>query len=264
MFMWGYCGWGNAAAELVKMVNRIENDRGFRAPVFVDIRMKRGARAVDFRGRAFGQVVGPSRYETMSALGNEVYLEKSKRRLPGSDRAIVIHDPNAADPLLTRAVELDEEDRRIVFFCWCQYPECNSQGDDEPYACHRSVVAKYLLRRAEKRGINLEVSEWPGGQPQKQRLNVSAETFDGVRRGRKFVPLPSRRGLWGWAALPWGSTVALHCRDLKQSIASGPAVYRQGEWALPVLMVPSDDPMAALRSKGAKWRTRHGMDLLRG
>jgi hypothetical protein len=59
LFKWGYEGWGNATELLVRTTNEIERARGYAAPLFVDIRFSRSARAKGFSGGAFEKLVGP-------------------------------------------------------------------------------------------------------------------------------------------------------------------------------------------------------------
>jgi|JI10StandDraft_1071094.scaffolds.fasta_scaffold122636_2 hypothetical protein len=262
IYMWGYWGWGNAAPELVKAVDAVERKRGFKPPVFVDIRMKRSARPAVFRGNAFGQVVGPARYETMSALGNEHYLDDAKKRLPHSNRKIVIHDPTAADLLLDRAVELKKQNRHVIYFCACAFPNGNVDNDGEFYACHRSAVSSLLLKCARVRGMALEVVEWPGGGGNRFDMAASPETLKSVRRGRKLVPISSLRSLANWAETPWGSLIRLHCGDDELMIITGPAKFKQEAWALPVLDWGEPDQKAKMRTKSKRWRCQHGVDAV--
>lgn len=39
IFTWGYWGWGNATENLVEVVDAVERARGYRPPIFVDIRI---------------------------------------------------------------------------------------------------------------------------------------------------------------------------------------------------------------------------------
>ena len=61
IFTWGYYGWGNATKQLVEVVDAVEQDRGFRPPVFVDIRIRRTVWAKGFQGNAFEKLLGPER-----------------------------------------------------------------------------------------------------------------------------------------------------------------------------------------------------------
>jgi hypothetical protein len=45
VFTWGYYGWGNSTAQLIKAVDAIEHSREFAQPMFVDIRIRRAGRA---------------------------------------------------------------------------------------------------------------------------------------------------------------------------------------------------------------------------
>src|SRR3954465_6195252 len=82
-FTWGYWGWGNAAPELVKAVDALERTRGFKPPLFADIRLSRSVRAPGFRDRAYEDLVGPARYVWMPKLGNQRF------RTGGDPRALV-------------------------------------------------------------------------------------------------------------------------------------------------------------------------------
>jgi hypothetical protein len=55
LFSWGYWGWGNATEQLVESADLAEKKRGFKPPVFVDIRRKRQGRAKGFVGDAWRQ-----------------------------------------------------------------------------------------------------------------------------------------------------------------------------------------------------------------
>lgn len=260
VYMWGYWGWGNAAQELVKAVDAVERKRGFKPPVFVDIRMKRSARPEVFRGKAFGHVVGESRYETLSALGNEVYLERERRRLPHSEQKIVIRDPSAADLLLDRAVELRKQNRHVIYFCACEFPHGNINNKGELYPCHRTTVSRLLLKCAKRRNIALEVVEWPGGGSKRLEMKVSPETLHRVRRGRKFVQVPNPRPLANWAEIPWGSVATLQNDDDELLILTGPAKFKEETWSLPVLNWTEKHEKAKMTAASTKWRCKHGME----
>ena len=64
LFSWGYWGWGNATEQLVESADLAEKKRGFKPPVFVDIRRER-------QGRAKGLSVRPSE----KSLANRVLLD---------------------------------------------------------------------------------------------------------------------------------------------------------------------------------------------
>jgi hypothetical protein len=96
LFSWGYSGWGNAASELVRAVDATERNRGFKPPVFFDIREQRKDRAKDFRDDAFERFLPPTRYRWFPRLGNE--------RTVGSEGGIKIADPFAAKILLEEAM----------------------------------------------------------------------------------------------------------------------------------------------------------------
>ncbi len=113
-FTFGYWGWGNHTQELVKTVNRIERDRGHRAPIWVDIRIRRNVRAQGFQGDAFAATAGKSNYRWCQGLGNQAILDGGRMRLM---------QPEAVGELLSLIQEADSKNRRIIAFCACQFPE---------------------------------------------------------------------------------------------------------------------------------------------
>jgi hypothetical protein len=110
-FSWGYRGWGTHAKEFVRNVDAIERDRGWRPPVFIDIRIRRKGRAPDFQDNAFKEIVGHQRYCWMKSLGN--------RRIIIGQTGIKIDDPKAANDLLEHIIKYRKEKRRVIFFCNC-------------------------------------------------------------------------------------------------------------------------------------------------
>ena len=114
LFTWGYWGWGNATEHLVEAVDAIEAHRGFKPPLFVDIRISRSVRAKGFNGNSFEEMLGAQRHRWMKSLGN-------KRIVTGQGPRIQIADPGAANDLLDLAVTSAKEDRRVIFFCSCEW-----------------------------------------------------------------------------------------------------------------------------------------------
>ena len=150
IFSFGYCGWGSTTKVLIETVDRVEASRGYAPPLFVDTRLRRAVRAEGFRERAFENLLGPARHRWLKALGNRAIAD-------GGDW--VLDDKRGLDTLLDLAEQARAERRRVVFFCSCGVP---------PNDCHRHrLVATALPARAARRGLDLEVAEWPGGAPQR-------------------------------------------------------------------------------------------------
>jgi hypothetical protein len=153
LFTWGYYGWGNATPELVEAVDAVEMSRGFEPPIFVDIRIRRTVRAKGFQGNAFEKLLGLSRHRWMKSLGNKFIQTRTGPN-------IQIADPSAAEELLDLALDSGRTKQRLLFFCGCPWPRCNGK-----IACHRTTVAGLVLEAAKKRGVPVEIVEWPGGDP---------------------------------------------------------------------------------------------------
>jgi hypothetical protein len=151
--------------------------------MFVDIRIRRSVRAAGFTGPAFERLLGSGRHRWMASLGNR-YIETK------TGPHIQIADPLAADELLDLAVEAARQKRRLLFFCSCQWPRYEGK-----IGCHRTTVARLILKAAKNRRKQLRVVEWPGGSPGKIDLEVTPRIFASVRKGRMTVPLVDRPDL---------------------------------------------------------------------
>ena len=223
LFSFGYWGWGTSTPQLVKAVDAVEKSRGFKPPIFVDTRISRSVRAPGFNGGAFGKLLGDARYHWMKSLGNERIKSKKGKK-------IQISDPSAAVDLLDLAIDASEENRRIILYCSCIWPKWEGEVN-----CHRAEIGSLLLKSAKKRGIQVEVTEWPGSKPGHLEMTVSPNLFRSVRNGRMTIPVKKSASLAEIASLGWGSIVTLHSDGETIHRPVGPAAWQKKEWALPVL-----------------------------
>src|ERR1019366_7841735 len=241
IFTFGYYGWGSCTPRLVEAVDVVERNRGFEAPIFVDIRIRRNVRAKGFVGNAFEKLLGPSRHRWMKSLGNKFIHTRT-----GPD--IQIADPSAADELLDLALESAGHKQRLLFFCSCQWPKCDGE-----IACHRCTVAESVLKAAQRRGELVEIVEWPGGEPKEIDLDVTPEVFASVRKGRMTVPLGQQPDLAVVAGLPWGSIATVHSAGNKLYRIVGPAIWQTDKWSLPVF--PTDaEGLAGFETEAVRLR----------
>lgn len=250
IFSWGYFGWGNATRQLVGAVDAIEAQRGFDPPLFVDVRISRSVRALGFRERAFEELLGRDRYRWMHGLGN-------LRIKSHSGPAIQIADPNAAAELLSLAVEMAKQSRRLLFFCSCELP-----FDDSGTPCHRVKVGLLLVKEARKQGVPLTLVEWPGDEPTEVAIEVSAQLLRAVSKGRKSVLLNDTSIPAGPVRLAVGSIATLRQGGDMVRIVTGPARYGTDGWYLPVLksFAPAHTSVEAARSWSADYREQHGFE----
>ena len=209
--------------------------------------------AAGFIGPAFERLLGRDPHRWMKSLGNK-FIET--RTGPG----IQIADPTAAEELLDLVIESARHKQRLLFFCSCQWPRCD--GD---IACHRTTVANLVLIAAMKRGIHVEVVEWPGGDPKRIELEVAPKEFTAVRKGRLSVPLGERVDLAELAGLPWSSIATLHSGENTLHRVVGPAISTTSGWVLPVLF-GALDPAASLieyEQEARKLRNEWGLKAAR-
>jgi hypothetical protein len=216
LFTWGYWGWGSTTNQLVEAVDATEAARGYKHPVFVDIRIRRNVRAKGFSGGAFEKMLGDGRYIWERRLGNA--------NVAAGRPGIKIADPSAAKSLLDTAAQLNEDRQRVIFFCSCEHLR----------GCHRESVADLVLQEAKKHGLVIEIVERPGNTPAVIDLEVPPSVLAAVARGRRTVPLSKAFDLSEQACLAWGSVVTLISGERSLPILTGPAIYQSG-WALPVL-----------------------------
>ncbi|MCY2987435.1 MAG: hypothetical protein NTY19_06160 [Planctomycetota bacterium] len=244
LFSFGYYGWGNATPKLIEAADAIERCRGFRPPIFVDIRIRRTVRASGFKGAAFAELVGDDRHQWMKSLGNKRIATKSGPR-------IQIAEPKAADDLLDLTIEAAQDDRRVIFFCSCGLPRI----------CHRSVVANLVLAAARRRGTKLEIVEWPGGKPNQLEFDLAPAMFRSVINGRKRIPLPTGTELGELGGPPWGSVATFRNDDQKVHRLVGPASWHTGQWCLPVYWQFYDATagLASYREKSRKLLKADGL-----
>jgi hypothetical protein len=69
--------------------------------------------------------------------------------------------------------------------------------------------------------VQIEIVEWPGGEPKQIDLDVTPKVIAAVSKGRMTVPLNKQVDLAEVAGLPWCSIATLHsaCEKLHGIIA---------------------------------------------
>jgi len=225
-FTWSYWGWGSESKHFVRAVDWLEKKRGFLSPVFVDLRLARGGRAADFKGSEFEKIVGSRRCVWMPRLGNKRIATKKGKR-------IQIADPSAAETLLDLIIEKAKGRRRIVMFCACEQPLLKC--DDGLPSCHRVEVASLLLKAAKKRGLKLELSEWPGGAPTTVRMKADEFPERALAGDARYIPIGSVGARMSpLAALGWGSSIRFDTPSTFWRVLVGPAPVGKHQWRLQV------------------------------
>jgi hypothetical protein len=249
LFSWGYYGWGDATPHLVEAVDAVEASRDFEAPLFVDIRIRRTVRAKGFQGNAFGKLLGDHRHRWMKSLGNKFIQTRTGPN-------IQIADHSAADELLDLAQNAVHNRQRLLFFCSCQWPRLDGE-----IACHRTTVAGLVLEAAKRRGVPIEIAEWPGGERKQIELNVTPQVFTAVRRGRMSVPLGKEPDLAVVAGLPWCSVATLRSNGGELHRVVGPAIRQPDQWVLPVIEthLETDAPLTGYEKEAVSLRRRLGL-----
>ncbi len=175
----GYWGWGTNTKQLVKLASEWEEQHGFAPPMWVDVRLQRQARAPEFRGDRFAEATGAANYVWMGGLGNAEVADPQ-------GNGIRIAKPKQAEALLDIVLEKDEQGQKVVFFCAC--PLICEGGKPR---CHRHEVGRLLLEAARRRGVELTVAEWPGGEPEVHEIPLDdrvIERWEAKQFPRKLVP----------------------------------------------------------------------------
>lgn len=250
LFSWGYYGWGNHTPRLIEAVDAVETSRGYLPPLFVDIRIRRSVRARGFQGTAFETLLGPSRHLWMKQLGNR-FIETR------TGPEIQIIDASGAEILLDHAVTQQNQRRRLLFFCSCQWPCCDGKIN-----CHRRTVVELILDCARRQGLAVEVVEWPGGQPVQLEQEVTLPIFRSLRKERMSLPLGPRPDLALMAGLPWASRIRVFVGGESEHYLVGPAQATSQSWFLPLLSRRLEQPDDFLQ-EAIRLREQLGLEILR-
>jgi len=232
-FTWGYWGWGESTPELVGAFDEVEQSRGWRPPLFVDVRAKREVRATGFRGAAFENLLGHARYRWMPGLGNAaVATGRGPMRL---------NRPQDADDLLELILRHHDLRCRVVFFCSCESPWGAGQ-------CHRQLLATTLLERARSGGVSLWLQEWPGEALSAQGALFSIPVPPGTLRslvsGRRWV-MTEGRPKADLLGVPIGSLVSLEEGGNSRLASICPPRLVNGRWKLQLFV---EDEVGRTRS----------------
>lgn len=251
MYTWGYWGWGSVADKFVKSVDALETSRRFNPPLFVDIRLLRSVRAKLFNGKAFEELVGPSRYVWMCSLGN--------KEIATHGTGIVINKPEAAEELLDIALQAYKKKQRIIFFCACEVP-----GIVKDPLCHRVIVADLIKKAARKKKKTVQIIEWPGGEPKYIDMKVKEDDFKKISSGPKSITLGKKIDHTIYAGIPWGSIARIKSGDKQMEKMTGPAKFERDTWQLPVLKGPDDleDLKDPLKGYVKRWRKSEGYEYI--
>lgn len=250
-FSWGYYGWGTETEAFVRLTEEVERARGFAAPVFVDVRVRRQGRAKGFVGDAFQQLV-PERSVWMPQLGN-------RRIVEGGD-GVQIVEPAAAKDLLLLMVRAHAEGRRAIFFCGCASPE-------RRHLCHRAEVGRLVQQEARKKKVALVIDEWPGTAPVTFELPVAAAAIRRVRASTAeadaAAPLVTLGDVDAAAMqMGHGSIGKLHAGDDAVVVVTGPVVRRARGWCLPIHAHFDGIEAARARAWSTAFRRRLGLPPL--
>ena len=244
LFTFGYWGWGSSTHELIRAIDSAGRKKGFSPPVFFDIRLKRSVRAEGFRDDAFERLLPNGRYHWFPSLGNINIATK--------ERGIMIKEPLSARLLFEEALKYAEKNRRIIFFCACEFPRF----------CHRHVVANLLLKEAKRVGRRIRITEWPGGAPTRTSVRVPEAIYKGICGKILNVRLSSQTMPRDLVGLPWGSIVDVVSGEGSIPIISGPAKFQNG-WTLSIWeQHDANAPAAQLHRASEKWLKSHGLRAL--
>ena len=240
-FSWGYWGWGNAVPQFLAAAAAAEAARGFKPPVFADVRLRRSVRAPGFDGTAFEKAVGQDRYRWFDGLGNA--------RIATHEEGVEIAKPGEANHLLDFILEQAAARRRVVFFCACP--------TNQLLPCHRHKVTRLLLKVARARNVDLTVVEWPGGEPDCR--DVPLDPTQWKQAGGATIPLGMSLPKDGLATLPWGSTVVIRSGTDARAILTGPAFFLKGQWRLPKFEIadPDDRTGRSLEQSAREFREQY-------
>lgn len=221
IFSFGYYGWGNHTRYLIKAMDEVERQRGFKPPYFVDVRYQRSVRAKSFRGNALSELIGENRYLWIPSLGNKRITSKRGPR-------IQIAEPSEVSALLEIATQQAKENKRVIFFCSCEFFKIEGETN-----CHRCTVSKLLFRYAKKTGRKLKIEEWVGGNPKHLKIPVSNIYFNDLLKNKRTAPLPGKLSWKKLVAVPFGSIATFVHGHKEIHRLIGPLERSTRGWVIP-------------------------------
>lgn len=174
-FSFGYWGWGNKTTKMLEYIDYVEAQKAYKPPFFVDIRIRRSVRAVGFRANNFEKAVGVNRYEHIPELGNQNIIDHKN--------GVKIKDPSKVSHLLDIIVRSAKENRRVIFFCACEFLEVPG------WRCHRYNISKLLVKEAKKTHIELKISEWFSIPIKNKNLELYLDhkTFNKIKKEDAYI-----------------------------------------------------------------------------
>jgi hypothetical protein len=121
-----------------------------------------------------------------------------------------------------------------------------------------------VLKAAKKRGVQVELVEWPGGVPKRIDFEVTEKDFAAIRKGRMTVPLGKRVDLAEVAGLPWGSIATLHSDGETLHRVIGPAISQTSGWVTPILYMLFDPAtrLSDYKKEAEKMRREWGLEAV--
>jgi hypothetical protein len=117
-----------------------------------------------------------------------------------------------------------------------------------------------LIKAAKKQGVSIQVVEWPGGEPENIKMEITPKLFGSINKGVMNITLPKDCNLAEMAGLPWGTVVTFKCNDQELNRIVGPAIYQKSKWILPVqfFYFDQDTSLAIYHKESEKIRKLHG------
>jgi len=90
------------------------------------------------------------------------------------------------------------------------------------------------LKAARKRNLDLQIQEWPGGEPRTLTIDISTKQYRDLQNGRYILQvgklLPARE----LSCIPFGSIVYLKSTERASVSITETAMFHRGVWVLPI------------------------------
>ena len=226
VFMFGYHGWGNSVDQMLKLMKYKEKQDGYKRPFLVDVRFKRKGRAKGFIGNALGNKIGKNNYLHIEELGNQNITNKSAK-------VIKIADPKKGITVLyDKIIEMQKDNRRVIFFCHCE----NAKH------CHRTKIAKLLLKIFIENKKKVSIIEWPGKTSNnKLEITLDDDQVQKLNKKPSHFKIPDKLSKLHIA--PWGTKLTVKSKgkrdDLTRYISH--ALFKDESWQIMPLREIDED-----------------------
>jgi hypothetical protein len=202
-----------------------ETHDGYVNPFLVDIRFKRTGHAKGFIGNALKNEIGKNNYLHIKELGNQNYNKPSKPiKIASPKKGITV--------LYDKIIEMQKDNRRVIFFCHCENAKL----------CHRTKIAKLLLKIFIENKKKISIIEWPGKTSNNQlEITLDDDQIKKLKKTPSYFKIPDKFSKLHIA--PWGTKIIIESKREGKKLTRyiSHAMFKKESWQIMPLREMDED-----------------------